>query len=289
MSSIGSLFGSNANNVPVNTFQAPNMGQTAANTTGNISQMGAMEGDLLAQYLPFMNTQTGANTAGAAAGSTAAQATIPGATNVGTGSIAGGGALQGAGNDLITAGQNVWNTASDPQGDLYAKLFQQNQDQTNVTNAMYGVQQTPYGAGVANQSNTNFNIDWQNQQLQRQLAGLQGFGGAVGAAGTAFGEAQPIANMGQSSLVNTAMLPFATTAAGAGANTQATAGGIQETSSAFQPGIQDLLSYLGWGTNTNAVYNQGQIGGTNATTKQEQQGWSMLGDIANVGGAVAGF
>ena len=39
----------------------------------------------------------------------------------------------------------------------------------------------------------------------------------------------------------------------------------------------------------NQIYNQGQIGGTNATTAQQQQGWGQLGDIGNNIGAMFGF
>ena len=228
-----------------------------------------------------MNQQTTANTQGAQAGSTAAQAAIPGATNIETGNFAGAKALQ-------DYGQGVLGTAFDPQQSLYTKLFQQQQDQANVTNAMYGVQGTPYGAGVADQANTNFNIDWQNQQLGRQIAGL-------GAAGTAFGQAAPMGAQTQANLAQEAALPFATTAAGAAANTGAIGQGIQQTSQAFQPTIQDLLSYLGWGTGAQAGANQANIGAygaatgrENAQTAQQGIGSDLLGNILDTGAGIAG-
>jgi hypothetical protein len=82
------------------------------------------------------------------------------------------------------AGQ-VANTAFDPQSALYARTQQQVQDQANAINAMYGLSQSPYGAGVANQAMSNFNIDWQNQQLQRQLQGSQAYQGALAGYGGA--------------------------------------------------------------------------------------------------------
>ena len=39
---------------------------------------------------------------------------------------------------------------------------------------------SPVGQELSNQATSNFNIDWQNQQLQRQLSGLQGLGSAYG-------------------------------------------------------------------------------------------------------------
>jgi hypothetical protein len=73
---------------------------------------------------------------------------------------------------LMQAGQSILNTGFDPQSALYNRTLQQVQDQQNAINARSGVQQTPYGAGITGDASRNFNIDWQNQQLQRQaLAG----------------------------------------------------------------------------------------------------------------------
>lgn len=275
MGSISSLFGSNQQNVPVNTFQMPNMGQSANQASGGITQMDQTLQQLLQQYMPQMNAQTGANTAGGQAGALAAQSTMPGAMQIGQGSMQGAQNLQGGANQLM-------NTAFDPQQQLYQQLFQQNQDMARANNSASGVGTTPYGAGVANQSGQNFNINWANQQLGREAAGLQGAAGA-------FGAAQPLGNAGQAGIVQSAMLPYATQSAAAGANTQALQGGIGATTSASQPTIQDLLAYLNTGNQANATYNAGQIGGTNATTQQQQAGWGQLGNLFNAGGAFLGF
>ena len=275
MGSISSLFGSNQNNVPVNTFQMPDMGGTANAASTGTTAMGQTLDQLLAQYMPQMNKQVGANTQAAQAGSNMATSTIPGATAIGQGSMQGAQNLQGGANSIM-------NTAFDPQNALYAQLLNQNQNQANVQNSMSGVGTTPYGAGVADQSNQNFNINWQNQQLGRQATGLQG-------AESAYGAAQPLGNAGQSALVQSAMLPYATTAAGAGANTQALQGGIGATTSASQPTIQDLLAYLNTGNQANATYNAGQIGGTNATTAQQSAGFGQLGNVLGAGFGLAGM
>jgi hypothetical protein len=271
MSSIGSLFGQNSNNVPVNTYQAPNMTSTANSATSDTAQMGQTLDSLLAQYMPQMNTQTAANTQAGQAGSLAAQSSMPMAQNIGTGSMQGAQQLQqGAG--------SILNTAFDPQSALYAQQYNQNQQQANAQNNASGLGSTPYGAGVADQSNQNFNMNWQNQQLNRQTQGLS-------SADSALTDAQNIGNSGQAGLVQSAMLPYATTAAAAGANTTALQGGIGATTSASQPTIQDLLAYLGVGNQSNATYNAGQIGGTKATTEQSNAGWGQLGDIGNVLGS----
>ena len=75
----------------------------------------------------------------------------------------------GAANQLLMNG-------FDPQNALYDRNYQQMMDQQNALNSMYGVSGGAYGAGVAGTASRNFNLDWQNNQLSRQLAALQGYG-----------------------------------------------------------------------------------------------------------------
>ena len=89
--------------------------------------------------------------------------------------------LSGSYGGLQTGANSIMNTAFDPQNALYNRTQQQLQDQINSSNSMNGTAMTPYGAGVGANAMSNFNIDWQNQQLQRQATGL-------GAAGTALGQ-----------------------------------------------------------------------------------------------------
>ena len=83
---------------------------------------------------------------------------------------------------LTAAGQQVWNTALDPQKALYNRTLNQITQQDNAQQAARGIGMSPIGQELSNQAVSNFNIDWQNQQLQRQLAGLQGLGSAYGGA-----------------------------------------------------------------------------------------------------------
>lgn len=82
---------------------------------------------------------------------------------------------------MSAAGQTL-NTAYDPQKDLYNRSFQQNAEQTNAINAQNGVVGSPFAAGVASDQSRNFNIDWDNAQLQRQIAALGAYGTAEGTA-----------------------------------------------------------------------------------------------------------
>lgn len=79
------------------------------------------------------------------------------------------------------AGQ-VLNTGFDPQNALYNRTQQQLQDQVRVGEAQRGIAMSPYGSGLENQAMSNFNIDWQNNQLGRQTQALGAFGQASNAA-----------------------------------------------------------------------------------------------------------
>jgi hypothetical protein len=96
---------------------------------------------------------------------------------------------EGAAAGLYGAGQGILNTAFDPQQALYNRTQQQVMDQANAVNAMSGLSGSPYGAGVAGHTLSNFNIDWQNNLLQRQLQGVQGAGQAYAGASDLGGSA----------------------------------------------------------------------------------------------------
>lgn len=113
------------------------------------------------------------------------------------GSTGAGANLTNQGQQLLPFAQQTMQTAFDPQQALYKQLFQQQQDQGNVARSQAGVADTPYGAGLAQQGNQNFDINWQNQQLGRQAQGAQtagslfGTAGNAATAGTAIGQSVP--------------------------------------------------------------------------------------------------
>lgn len=65
----------------------------------------------------------------------------------------------------------------DPQNALYDRSYQQMQQQTNAGAAQQGVSGSPFAAGLASDASRNFNTDWQNQQLQREVTGAGAIGG----------------------------------------------------------------------------------------------------------------
>lgn len=155
------------------------------------------------QYYPeaqqFYNTwlnPTG-NAGGAAA--SLAQTGAQNAYNIGT----------AAAPQLAAGGQQILAAGFDPQQALYNRTLGQTLDAASVANAMAGIGGTPYGASnIANTAN-NFNIDWQNNLLNRMISGGQA-GGALsqgaadlmaGASSLPYGVAQQI---GQGGLQNAA-------------------------------------------------------------------------------------
>lgn len=130
--------------------------------------------------------------------------------------------LAGQGGQLAGQALDAWQAGQDPQNALYAQQYQQNQDQANATNAQNGVAGTPYGASLTNQSDQNFNLNWQQQQLARQQ--------------TAAGTASTLLGAGGSGL--TAGANAATSGLGLGQSVDT------QQANAQQNQIQDYLSYL---------------------------------------------
>lgn len=97
-------------------------------------------------------------------------------------SMLGGAGLPGIGG-LQSGAQSLLNTGFDPQNALHDRTQTQVMDGLQAANAAAGIGSSPYGAGLVGQGLNNFNIDWQNQQLQRQQAALSGAGSAYGQAG----------------------------------------------------------------------------------------------------------
>ncbi len=87
----------------------------------------------------------------------------------------------------VQAGQNVMNSVQglqpywtqalqqgfDPQQDYYNRASGQNQQKALAMQAAQGVTGTPYGAGLSNQAQSNFDIDWQRDALNRQAQGAR--------------------------------------------------------------------------------------------------------------------
>lgn len=141
-----------------------------------------------------------------------------------------GGQTMGQGMNQYGGANAVMNTAFDPQNALYDRTKQQVMDSVNANEAARGITMSPYGAGVANKAMSDFNIDWQNNQLARQTQGLQAATGA-NTAGANLG------TVGTSQINQGGQLPYETG---------------QAAISNEQQSIQDWLNYLAGGTSASA-------------------------------------
>jgi|SRR5579863_1714401 len=189
-------------------------------------------------------------------------------------------AAQGAGNaaQLGGAAGSILNQAFDPQN----QLFQQQQDllsqQTLAGLGQSGLANTPWGQGVYGNTMGNFDINWQNNELQRMLQGGQG---ALGLAQGAYGLGQ----QAPQGAVSSAMLPYNTYNTVGSNQLNALTGGSaygQSASQIPQTGIGDWLQYLSGANSANQVANQSAQLGFN----ENQAFGSAIGSgLAGLGGS----
>lgn len=190
------------------------------------------------------------------------------------------GNLYNMGNAGMPYAQSILTTGFDPQHALYNQQQQQNLEQTRAIEAASGVSSTPYGAGVAAQSNTNFNLGWQNQQLQRQAAALGAYGGYMGQVGNDYTTAAGLANTGAATYNMGASLPYETYLHQQGAGL----GALGQSSNLYNTQTTQAGNYLNDATNN---YAQDQLPAYNAKYQANQDQWQGIGDLA--GGFLGGM
>lgn len=172
-----------------------------------------------------------------------------------SGSLAG--QYLGGAQNLMGAGNQLYQTGFDPQQALYNRLQQQNMEQQNAIAAQRGVAMSPYGAGLAQQANQNFNIDWQNQQLNRQLEAARGMTGAY-TGGTVLGGA------GINAQIGAGQLPYQAQ--------QGITGGQQQAMQNYYGNIQPYFGAMTDLANQQRAYlGLGQTASQNALSAAQQQ------------------
>jgi len=193
----------------------------------------------------------------------------------------------GAGQGMIPYAFNTLNLGADPQQALYNRTAQQVQDQTRAAEAARGINTTPYGAGIEGQTMANFNIDWQNQLLQRNIAAAQSAGNTLGAGAgvTGFGLGQQQGVPGFTT--QTSLLPYSTYNAlnqGQWQQLQNLLGYLGGGQQLAQTPVADLLGLYGAGNQQQAnlanIYKS-QVDATKGT-------FGALGDIGKGLGSLAG-
>jgi|KBSMisStaDraftv2_1062788.scaffolds.fasta_scaffold00126_27 hypothetical protein len=256
-------------------YQMQNMGGADQSAYGGIGSLGQynVAAQNLPQYQQIM--QQGIN-------NPYAQSYQQGANMTGQAGMASGAGITGTALNQLGGVNALMSMGFDPQNALYAQTQNQNQQQNAAMLGQSGVAGTPYGQGVAGQQNTNFNIDWQNQQLQRAISGAQGAGGLLNSIGGA-------TNTGLNQMQTGAALPY-NTAQGITGNQLGllSQGGSygQMAGQGAQQQIQDYLAYLGQGTSQQGVNNQGAQIGLQQANQGFQQNQAMGSQL---GGALAGL
>lgn len=287
---LGAMFGGSGMPTAPQGFQMPNMYGAANNAYNSIGNLAPFTNMAQSSVGPAMNTfqnlynnpyagmlQSGANTASGLG---------MGAALTGYGTGAG---LIGQGQGLFNAGQSVMNTAFDPQSQLYGYLQNQNVNQQNAINAASGLAATPYGAGVTGQSNQLFNMNWQNQQLGRQVEGLQAYTGAAGQGAALQNTGVGMMNAAPGQYATAAAMPYgAASTIGQGQNAAISQMLGLGTSGANLTNLpfSDYMSYLQTGNQANSVSNQ--LYGLQLQA-QNQQFNQMLGLGSLIGGSMYGL
>ncbi|WP_158683436.1 hypothetical protein [Burkholderia sp. BE12] len=196
-------------------------------------------------------------------------------------------------NNLLNAGQNVYQMGLDPQNALYDRTLNQLTQQTGATNSMYGLGSSAAGAGVQNQALSNFNIDWQNNQLQRAAQGLQAYSGAANTAGR-YGEAgaNALTQAPQYTLLG-GSIPYSTAQ-----SLEAVPGNLAGTYGSFlnsnvygpAEGVMgSIIPYMNYGQGAQSVPYQSQAQGAGALGSLVSQGISGLGNNPQVQNAFSNF
>lgn len=289
LGAIGGMFGGGQGDTTQHTPQLPGQVGAANNVLGGIQGLGQnnVAQELLPQYRsvvqglqsnPYgMQAQQGANAAAGQGQQTAGQAGQ--ASN----------SLFGLTQSMIPYAQQLGVAAFDPQQGLYNRTLQQTQDQQRVGQSARGVAMTPYGAGLENDALKNFNIDWQNNALQRMLAGVQGMGQASNDIGAGFNNAGSLGANAAQLFGQSAQLPYQTLL-GQGQDQltllNALSGAGTQANAVPQQQIMDLLQYLGAANAANST----ATGASQAAFGQNQTlGSNLGGSIGAFGDALGGI
>lgn len=248
------------------------------------------------QYTGVLNAQLNNPYAGNA--QTAANQSGQQLATTGQNAAATAGGLNAGAMSLLPYVTQVENTAMDPQSALYNQTLKGVQNQAGVANAQAGLTNSPYGASAANNATTNFNIDWQNNQLGRQAQGISSAATGLGAVGAAGTNAYNLGNSGAAATLGSGAVPL-TAYNNNLSNLQNALNGYSNSTGTLannntQMAIGDLLTYMGQGesqSNQQANFNQTAYNDQLAATNAQNQGiTSLVNSLIGTGtGLLSGF
>ncbi len=118
---------------------------------------------------------------------------LAGATDAAAMGQTGATATQGLAADVGSTVSPLIQSAFDPQSALYNRNASRALDRGNAINAMSGLSGTPYGASTLGKTMSDFDLDWQDRQLDRQITGAGAAGTAGEKAGTLYKAAPALA------------------------------------------------------------------------------------------------
>jgi len=260
---VGNIFGGgggSSGGYQGGSYLPPNLTQAANNELGLIPQLG--QNNIYQQMLPQAQ-----NTVYGALNSPFYQQALNGSQL--SSSLGNQQAYQGLGAANQLYGQmgqipglenQLAQSAFDPQSQLYNYLQAQNANQVNADLAARGLNMSGAGAQIAAQQNQLFNQNWQNNLLNRQLAGVQGIGALNQSAGQLGAVASSLGTQGVNLLNQSAAMPYQTqiNAANSRLGLINSAGQIgQQANAPIQQQISDYNAYQGLGAaNSTAQVNQ---------------------------------
>lgn len=176
------------------------------------------------------------------------------------------------GPQMFQYANQMMNEGFDPQNEFYDRAAGQQQNQMRASQGARGIQMSPYGAGLENHGMSDFNIDWRNQQLQRQATAAQGASQLWGQGGQAIQGGQQMA-------------------AGAPQQVAGYAGQLQQLGmNANAPqmwGAQQYDNMFGQGTAAQQGAYQGQLGQYNANQAASNAMWGGIGKLAGTATSLA--
>jgi hypothetical protein len=153
-------------------------------------------------------------------------------------------------------------SAFDPQSQLYNYLRSQNANQVNADLAARGLNMSGAGAQIAAQQNQLFNQNWQNDLLNRQLAGVRGVGALNQSAGQLGSVGASIGTQGANLMNQAAAMPYQTqlNAANSQLGMMNSLGQMgQQANVPIQQQIIDYNTYQGLGSPNSQLGQQNQL------------------------------
>jgi hypothetical protein len=264
--------------------------QSGADSTlsGNLASQSSDASSISGFALPQLQQQTtnlindpNAASAMSTANSSSAMGEAAGQQQMGVGQ-----GLYGLASSLSPMASQIYQTAFDPQGQLYQQQYQQSQDAQNAMAAMYGVSSGPYGANLAAQNANNFNLQWGNNQLGRETQGASAISGLDALGGSLDQTGAGLQSQGLNTYQTAGMLPYVTSQGIYGNNLSALGSYAGAAGSAMQPGASvdsGLSSYLGLGQSATQLNQQRQ------QMMYQQQAATMSGIGSLAGMALAPF